>query len=94
MHPVQDKVKAAVKPDSEKSTTEHMGDKVKGKSDNAASNVQPEVCPSLCLIIEVANNSLFQQSEKSTTQKVGDKLSPQKDVSFNPACVHFALHSR
>ena len=31
-------------PDSEKSTTEHLGDKFKGKTDNAASHAQPEVC--------------------------------------------------
>ena len=30
-------------PDSEKSTTEHLGDKFKGKTDNAASHAQPEV---------------------------------------------------
>ncbi len=29
-------------PDSEKSTTEHFGDKIKGKSDSAASTVQPQ----------------------------------------------------
>jgi len=37
-----DKATAAVKPDSEKSTTEHIGDKFKGKSDNAAGSVQPQ----------------------------------------------------
>ncbi|KAL0960696.1 hypothetical protein HGRIS_005721 [Hohenbuehelia grisea] len=37
-----DKVTAAVKPDSEKSTTEHLGDKVKGKSDNVGSSAQPD----------------------------------------------------
>ena len=29
-------------PDSEKSTTEHMGDKFKGKTDSAASSLQPQ----------------------------------------------------
>jgi len=37
-----DKAAAAVKPDSEKSTTEHLGDKFKGTADSAASSVQPE----------------------------------------------------
>jgi hypothetical protein len=31
-------------PDSEKSTPEHMKDKIKGKADHLASKVQPEVC--------------------------------------------------
>ncbi|KAE9407760.1 hypothetical protein BT96DRAFT_809222 [Gymnopus androsaceus JB14] len=37
-----DKVSATMKPDSEKSTTERMGDKFKGTADSAASTVQPE----------------------------------------------------
>ncbi|OSX66168.1 hypothetical protein POSPLADRAFT_1131480 [Postia placenta MAD-698-R-SB12] len=37
-----DKAGAALKPDSEKSTMEHLGDKLKGKSDSAASSVQPQ----------------------------------------------------
>ncbi|KAG8849335.1 hypothetical protein FRB96_000871 [Tulasnella sp. 330] len=37
-----DKIGAAIKPDSEKSTTEHVGDTVKGKADNVGSTVQPE----------------------------------------------------
>ncbi|KAI0276586.1 heat shock protein 9/12-domain-containing protein [Russula aff. rugulosa BPL654] len=37
-----DKAANALKPDSEKSTTEHIGDKIKGKADNIASKVQPE----------------------------------------------------
>ena len=31
-----------MKPDSEKSTTEHFGDKLKGKSDSAASTLEPQ----------------------------------------------------
>ena len=30
-------------PDSEKSTTEHIGDKFKGNADSAASSMQPSV---------------------------------------------------
>ncbi|KAF8490451.1 heat shock protein 9/12-domain-containing protein [Russula emetica] len=37
-----DKAANAMTPDSEKSTTEHMGDKIKGKADNVASRAQPE----------------------------------------------------
>ncbi|EMD37841.1 hypothetical protein CERSUDRAFT_154765 [Gelatoporia subvermispora B] len=36
-----DKAGAAIKPDSEKSTTEHMGDKLKGGMDSMMSSVQP-----------------------------------------------------
>jgi hypothetical protein len=37
-----DKAGAALKPDSEKSTTEHLGDKFKGNMDSAGSTLQPE----------------------------------------------------
>ncbi|KAI0314113.1 heat shock protein 9/12-domain-containing protein [Amylostereum chailletii] len=37
-----DKAGAALKPDSQKTTTEHIGDKFKGSADSAASTVQPE----------------------------------------------------
>jgi len=36
------KTKAAVKPDSEKSNTQHFQDKFKGNADSAASSVQPQ----------------------------------------------------
>jgi len=38
-----DKAGSALKPDSQKSTTEHIGDKFKGNMDSAASTVQPNV---------------------------------------------------
>ncbi|KZO95588.1 heat shock protein 9/12 [Calocera viscosa TUFC12733] len=38
--PISDKVSAAVKPDSEKSTTEHFGDMLSGKADNAAGSAE------------------------------------------------------
>ncbi|KAL0960698.1 hypothetical protein HGRIS_005723 [Hohenbuehelia grisea] len=38
---ITDKISAAVKPDSSKTTTEHFGDKIKGKSDNAAATMEP-----------------------------------------------------
>ncbi|KIK57663.1 hypothetical protein GYMLUDRAFT_45828 [Collybiopsis luxurians FD-317 M1] len=37
-----DKAEAALKPDSEKTTTEHIGDKFKGTADSVASTVQPQ----------------------------------------------------
>jgi hypothetical protein len=37
-----DKAGAALKPDSEKSTTEHLGDKFKGNMDSAGSTMQPQ----------------------------------------------------
>ncbi|EPQ57223.1 hypothetical protein GLOTRDRAFT_58429 [Gloeophyllum trabeum ATCC 11539] len=37
-----DKAEASLKPDSEKSFTEHVGDKFKGKADSAASSAQPQ----------------------------------------------------
>jgi len=36
-----DKAGAAMKPDSQKTTTEHMGDKLKGTSDSLMSSMQP-----------------------------------------------------
>ncbi|THH02066.1 hypothetical protein EW026_g717 [Hermanssonia centrifuga] len=36
-----DKASAALKPDSEKSTTEHFGDKFKGNADSLGSSAQP-----------------------------------------------------
>ncbi|KAG6918112.1 hypothetical protein DXG01_016299 [Tephrocybe rancida] len=36
-----DKAGSALKPDSQKSTTEHVGDNIKGKMDSAASTLQP-----------------------------------------------------
>jgi hypothetical protein len=37
-----DKASAAIKPDSEKTTTEHVGDKFKGTGDSVASTLQPQ----------------------------------------------------
>ncbi|PBK78260.1 related to HSP12-heat shock protein [Armillaria ostoyae] len=37
-----DKAGSAMKPDSQKSTTERMGDNVKGYTDSAASTLQPQ----------------------------------------------------
>ncbi|KAG7447972.1 uncharacterized protein BT62DRAFT_1003756 [Guyanagaster necrorhizus] len=37
-----DKAGSALKPDSQKSATEHMGDTVKGYADSTASTLQPQ----------------------------------------------------
>ena len=37
-----DKAESAIKPDSQKSTTEHVGDSIKGNLDSAASTFQPQ----------------------------------------------------
>ncbi|EJU04422.1 heat shock protein 9/12 [Dacryopinax primogenitus] len=39
---ITDKISAAVKPDSEKSTTEHIGDAISGKADNVAGKAEGE----------------------------------------------------
>jgi len=64
-----DKIGAAVKPDSEKSTTEHFGDKFKGKSDSAASSAQPESQKSYGQKVTDTFSSNSNQNEPSLTQK-------------------------
>ncbi|EJF65505.1 heat shock protein 9/12-domain-containing protein [Dichomitus squalens] len=64
-----DKAGAALKPDSEKSTTEHFGDKLKGKSDSAASSVQPESQKSTSQSIGDKFSSNSNENEPSLTQK-------------------------
>ncbi|KZT66410.1 hypothetical protein DAEQUDRAFT_813629 [Daedalea quercina L-15889] len=74
-----DKVGAAVKPDSEKSTTEHIGDKFKGKSDSAASSVQPESQKSYTQKAGDAFSSNSDQNEPSMTQKAKNALGLGED---------------
>jgi hypothetical protein len=38
-----DKAEATLKPDSQKTTTERLGDSIKGTMDNVASTLQPQV---------------------------------------------------
>lgn len=60
-----------LQPDSQKSTTEHVGDKIKGTMDSIASNVQPEV-RRLTLIITIRSNLGFRvrspRASKSVTR--------------------------
>ncbi|KAG8849336.1 hypothetical protein FRB96_000872 [Tulasnella sp. 330] len=65
---ITNKVGAAVKPDSEKSTTEHLGDTVKGKADNVAGSAQPESEKSY---VQQASDAL------SGNQKSGNSLLDQ-----------------
>ena len=41
-----------LQPDSEKSTTEHFGDKIKGNADDLASSAQPQVCMPDVLLVD------------------------------------------
>ncbi|KAH9978711.1 heat shock protein 9/12-domain-containing protein [Lactifluus volemus] len=59
-----DKVSAAVKPDSEKSNMEHIGDKLKGAVDSAAEKLQPN-----------SNKSTPQQVSDSLSGNSSDKNS-------------------
>ncbi|KAF8892452.1 heat shock protein 9/12-domain-containing protein, partial [Infundibulicybe gibba] len=78
-----DKAGAAIKPDSQKSTTEHLGDKFKGNTDSAASTLQPNVREtSLCHYI--AHLHLI-QSEKSAGQRAGDTLAETPTTTRLPS---------
>ncbi|KAJ3519277.1 hypothetical protein NM688_g9323 [Phlebia brevispora] len=66
-----DKASAALKPDSEKSTTEHIGDKFKGNADSAASSVQPSSEKSYTQQIGDAFSS---NSNAGTEPSIGDRI--------------------
>lgn len=57
---VGDKVANAVKPDSEKSTPEHLKDKITGTVDNAAGKATPEEDKS---ILQKASDAVFGDSK-------------------------------
>ncbi|KAI0331006.1 hypothetical protein GY45DRAFT_1276824 [Cubamyces sp. BRFM 1775] len=69
-----DKASAALKPDSEKSTTEHFGDKLKGKSDSAASTFQPESEKSTSQRIGDTFSSNSNNDQPSLTQKAKNAM--------------------
>ncbi|KAI0744234.1 heat shock protein 9/12-domain-containing protein [Daedaleopsis nitida] len=69
-----DKAGAAMKPDSEKSTTEHMGDMFKGKSDSAASSMQPQSEKSTSQKAGDAFSSNSNESQPSMTQKAKNAM--------------------
>ncbi|OJT05792.1 hypothetical protein TRAPUB_3371 [Trametes pubescens] len=64
-----DKASAALKPDSEKSTTEHLGDKFKGKSDSAASTLEPQGQKSTSQRVGDAVSGNSNNTEPSLAQK-------------------------
>ncbi|RDX42053.1 hypothetical protein OH76DRAFT_1411506 [Lentinus brumalis] len=64
-----DKATAAVKPDSQKSTTEHVGDKFKGKGDSAASSMQPQSEKSTTQQVGDTFSSNSNETQPSLTQK-------------------------
>ncbi|KAI0779340.1 heat shock protein 9/12-domain-containing protein, partial [Fomes fomentarius] len=65
-----DKATAALKPDSEKSTTEHMGDKFKGNADSVASTLQPQGGKSTS---QKAGDALSSNSNHSTEPSLAQK---------------------
>jgi len=69
-------------PDSQKSTTEHMGDKLKGNTDSAFSTVQPQVHSRASAHTYPPRSDILpviDQSEKSTSQKLGDTFSSNQN---------------
>ncbi|VDC03876.1 unnamed protein product [Peniophora sp. CBMAI 1063] len=69
-----DKAKAALKPDSEKSTTEHFGDKVKGNADDLASSAQPQSEKSYTQKATDTVSGNSNHSNESFLDKTKDKL--------------------
>ncbi|KAI0746033.1 heat shock protein 9/12-domain-containing protein [Earliella scabrosa] len=69
-----DKASAALKPDSEKSTTEHMGDKFKGNADSAASSLQPQGEKSTSQKVGDAFSSNSNETQPSLTQKAKNAM--------------------
>ncbi|KAF7793876.1 hypothetical protein EIP86_004998 [Pleurotus ostreatoroseus] len=66
-----DKAGAALKPDSEKSTTEHIGDKFKGNADSAASSMEPSSQKSYTQKIGDAFSS---NSNSGTEPSMGERV--------------------
>ncbi|KAI0766534.1 heat shock protein 9/12-domain-containing protein [Irpex lacteus] len=66
-----DKAGAALKPDSEKSTTEHFGDKLKGHADSAGSTLQPSSEKSTT---QKAGDALSGNSNEGTDRSMGQKV--------------------
>ncbi|RPD75325.1 hypothetical protein L226DRAFT_570961 [Lentinus tigrinus ALCF2SS1-7] len=75
-----DKASAALKPDSQKTTMEHIGDMFTGKADNVASNVQPQSQKSTTQKIGDAftsgsnSNSTSHATQPSLTQKAKNAM--------------------
>ncbi|KAI0742603.1 heat shock protein 9/12-domain-containing protein [Daedaleopsis nitida] len=71
---LSDKTTAAIKPDSEKTTREHFGDKFKGNMDSAASTAQPENEKSYTQKAGDAFSGNSNEDKPSITQKAKNAL--------------------
>ncbi|KAH8119155.1 heat shock protein 9/12-domain-containing protein [Phellopilus nigrolimitatus] len=69
-----DRAEAKLKPDSEKSTTEHVGDKFKGKGDNVASSAQPQNEKSYPQKIGDTVTSNSNENDRSLLDKTKDTI--------------------
>ncbi|GBE81147.1 heat shock protein 9/12-domain-containing protein [Sparassis latifolia] len=69
-----DKASSAMKPDSQKSTTEHIGDKLKGTGDSIASSLQPQSEKSTGQKAGDAFSSNSNENEPSMLQKAKDAV--------------------
>ncbi|KIK71655.1 hypothetical protein GYMLUDRAFT_235956 [Collybiopsis luxurians FD-317 M1] len=69
-----DKAESALKPDSQKSTTERMGDNIKGTADSAASTVQPQSEKSTTQKAGDTLSGNSNESNESMLDKAKDKL--------------------
>ncbi|KAJ8077457.1 hypothetical protein PQX77_010525 [Marasmius sp. AFHP31] len=69
-----DKAEAAIKPDSQKSTTEHLGDKFKGTGDSAASSLQPQSEKSSGQKLGDTFSSNSNQNDQSMLDKAKDAV--------------------
>ncbi|OCH95109.1 hypothetical protein OBBRIDRAFT_788575 [Obba rivulosa] len=69
-----DKAGAAMKPDSQKSNTEHMGDKIKGGMDSMMSSVQPNSEKSTSQQAGDAFSSNSNENQPSMMQKAKNAM--------------------
>ncbi|KAJ6497030.1 heat shock protein 9/12-domain-containing protein [Mycena vitilis] len=69
-----DKAGAALKPDSQKSTTEQVGDHVKGTGDSIASTLQPQGEKSTSQKAGDAVSGNSNQNDESLLQKTKDTI--------------------
>ncbi|RPD75319.1 hypothetical protein L226DRAFT_612932 [Lentinus tigrinus ALCF2SS1-7] len=69
-----DKASSAMKPDSQKSTTEHIGDMFTGKADSAASSAQPQSQKSTSQKMGDAFSSNSNETQPSMTQKAKNAM--------------------
>ncbi|KAL0958832.1 hypothetical protein HGRIS_014149 [Hohenbuehelia grisea] len=73
-----DKASAAIKPDSQKSTTEHFGDKMKGHTDSAGSTMQPNSQKSTSQQMGDTFSTNQNHNDRSMMDKAKDALGMEK----------------